>query len=137
MRFKKGDRVKIEYWKEGCLGDWREDCLGTVTGLTGNKSLVFVKPDSENTVFTFLIDHLELVPPSSKVTRYVWRNDTFEGHYPVGTAALVIAETQERATELLNAELRRKGLPSDVKPEEMVLTLPNEEQVIILNDGEY
>ena len=82
--------------------------------------------------------YLELVPSAETATRYVWRNNTFEGFWKsVNNAALVIAKTQEQAAFLLNAELRRRDLPGDVKPEGMVLTLPNEERVIILHDGDY
>ena len=129
MQFKKGDRVRIDTWKD--QGTVVEDCLD-------GKLFAFVRTDLKAPRCSMIEGrYLELVPSAETATRYVWRNDTFEGHYPVGTAALVIAKTQGRAAYLLNAELRRKGLPGDVKPEEMVLTLPDEEQVIILHDGDY
>lgn len=34
----------------------------------------------------------------------------FPGFYPVGTAAVILAETPERALELLNQQLHAKGL---------------------------
>jgi hypothetical protein len=59
---------------------------------------------------------------------------TFTGHWPVGTAAVVQAETQAEAAELLQDALSEAGLPQDVHPEQMeLLQVP----ALILNDGDY
>lgn len=60
----------------------------------------------------------------------------FTGHWPVGTAAVVIAPTMEDAGKLLRKELENHGLdPND----EFTLTeISNHEpKAIILNDGNY
>jgi len=51
----------------------------------------------------------------------IYTNNRFTGFYPVGTAAVVRAESKEDAAELLNVELKACGLPADAKPEDMVL----------------
>ena len=130
MQYKEGDRVEIKAAMVEGQGTVAKDC-------EDKEWRVWVILNGAKKAIRVPVENLELVFPSASITRYVWRNDTFEGRYPVGTAALVIAKTQGRATYLLNAELRRRGLPGDVKPEEMVLTLPDEEQVIILNEGVY
>ncbi len=40
----------------------------------------------------------------------VWSHNKFKGHWPVGTAAVVVAETREEAGFILNEELDRRGL---------------------------
>jgi hypothetical protein len=68
----------------------------------------------------------------------VYTCKTFTGHWPVGTAAVVHAETKEQAAEILNDELHERGLPGDAKPEDMRpfpdLPVP---QIRILCDGNY
>ena len=41
----------------------------------------------------------------------IWTHNDFQGHWPVGTAAVVIAETQGAAAQILDAELKKIGLP--------------------------
>ena len=60
----------------------------------------------------------------------------FPGPYPVGTAAVILAETPERALELLNQQLRAKGQA----PAEMNCLQELEvsgEACSILCDGDY
>lgn len=61
----------------------------------------------------------------------------FTGHYPVGTAAVVVAESQQHAAELLNQQLRRQGLPGDANSNMMVLVVQKTPQAVILCDGNY
>jgi hypothetical protein len=66
----------------------------------------------------------------------VWYNNRFEGIYPVGAAAVVVAESAEAAAELLRAQLTR-GVSATVLAADMVeidITVP---QAIVLNDGDY
>ena len=59
----------------------------------------------------------------------------FKGHWPVGTAALVIAKDAARARRLMGDELYRQGLPIDpFSLKELDTSSPS---VIILNDGDY
>lgn len=66
----------------------------------------------------------------------IYTNTSFTGHWPVGTAAVVRAETAEEAAEILNAELRRNGLRGDATAGEMD-PMPPGKGVVILNDGDY
>jgi hypothetical protein len=40
----------------------------------------------------------------------LWTTTEFTGHYPVGTAAVVVAETVEQAFELMREQLKRHSL---------------------------
>lgn len=130
MQFKKGDRVEFRdrtIENQGRMVRNCEDYEGTaLIQFNGTERHVWVP-----------VENLELAPSSSKVTRYVWHNNTFEGVYPTCTAALIVAESKERATELLNAELESNGLEGDVNPRDVWLTTTDKEQVILLSDGEY
>lgn len=66
----------------------------------------------------------------------VYYNDSFTGYYPVGTSAVVFAETAEEAAAKLVLELARIGLSQEIKPEDMTELLP-ERSVVIINDGNY
>lgn len=67
----------------------------------------------------------------------IFVNTDFLGHFPVGTAALVTAETPERAAQLLEIALAARGLVQLVKAEDMRLYEPTQESVEILLDGDY
>lgn len=66
----------------------------------------------------------------------LWTNNKFEGHWPVGTAAVVVAENAQDAVDYLNFFLCEAGLPpaTTEQMEEMPLV---EGQVNILSDGDY
>lgn len=66
----------------------------------------------------------------------IYTNNEFKGHWPVGTAAVVWAETPEQAADLLNWDLRAVGLEGDALPSEMKIFTPSE-NVRILCDGNY
>lgn len=67
----------------------------------------------------------------------VWTNKNFSGHWPVGTAAVVVAGNSVDAAHLLSVELKGQGLPQSVLAEDMK-ELPLESGVVrILNDGDY
>ena len=64
----------------------------------------------------------------------------FEGHYPVGTSAVIVAQDKGHARRLLEKELKKCGLKlrgfCDMKVtyEEIDLTIS---KAIVLQDGEY
>lgn len=58
----------------------------------------------------------------------------FTGHYPVGVAAVVNAGSRIDAARKLNEALKLHSLDGDAKAEDM---LPLEEDVRVLNDGNY
>ncbi len=67
----------------------------------------------------------------------VYTCTTFEGHYPVGSAAVIVAESEEQARELLDAELKRHGLKHSTPDDALELLDTSRSQAIVLNDGDY
>jgi hypothetical protein len=67
----------------------------------------------------------------------IYINTDFRGHWPVGTAAVVTADTPERAAQLLEVALAARGLIQPVKAEDMRMYGPKHESVEILLDGDY
>jgi hypothetical protein len=61
----------------------------------------------------------------------------FNGFYPVGTAAIIMARGRKEAAKLLSAELIKIGLDGDVTEEEMCLIDTEHLGVYILLDGDY
>lgn len=74
---------------------------------------------------------------SNIYTANVYVCTSFTGFYPVGVAAVVVADSPEHATALLNAQLRDHGLPGDAKVQTLSKVLIGEPQVLILCDGNY
>lgn len=66
----------------------------------------------------------------------IYISTDFTGHYPVGTAAIVVAESESMAYALLNAECKAYGLAAgfDGTFEEFEADRP---RAFILNDGDY
>jgi hypothetical protein len=64
----------------------------------------------------------------------VYYNTDFEGQWPVGTSAVVVAESAEHAELLLTDKLAAIGLAYRGTMTEIDLTVPN---AIILQDGDY
>ena len=66
----------------------------------------------------------------------VYTCNTFHGHWPVGTAAVVVAKDEAEARNLLSIELLKQGLGLSDFDElvELDLTKP---QATILNNGDY
>lgn len=67
----------------------------------------------------------------------VYTNNKFSGHWPVGTAAVVVAESESQATAILNAKLEDLGLPGDAVEKDMYLLNTRTENVRVLRDGNY
>ena len=65
----------------------------------------------------------------------VWTSTDFEGVWPVGTAALVVAATEEEARETLSLAIKKEGLPkSEFTLQEIELS---ERAAYVLNNGDY
>lgn len=63
---------------------------------------------------------------------------TFDGHYPIGTAAVVRAENEDEAAMALTAKLADVGLPQIVEPWQLTcISDAAEDGAIILCDGNY
>lgn len=67
----------------------------------------------------------------------VWANTKFTGHWPVGSAAVVVADTPEFAAYLLNQELIGRKLDASAKAEDMVLIPTDRNHTVVLVDGNY
>lgn len=67
----------------------------------------------------------------------VWTTTDFAGHYPVGVAAVVCADTAMQAAELLNVQLRARGLAGDATAEGMQRFVTSKPGCEILSDGDY
>lgn len=66
----------------------------------------------------------------------VFVSNDFHGVWPVGTAAVITAETKEEAEHLLIAELNTRGLKQE-KPFAVYALDLSVKAAIILNDGNY
>ena len=64
----------------------------------------------------------------------VYYNTDFEGQWPVGTSAVVVAESPEQAELLLTDKLAAIGLAYRGTMTEIDMTTPN---AVILQDGDY
>jgi hypothetical protein len=73
--------------------------------------------------------------PNLDVKLGVFVCNQFTGHYPAGTAAVVVAKNQEHAAQVLNDQLKFQGLIGDANANMMALVMTNNEQAVILNDG--
>lgn len=66
----------------------------------------------------------------------VFTSRDFKGHWPVGTAAVIVAENEQEAAELLTEVAAMRGLEigDDFTLQEVPIT---QTQAIILRDGDY
>lgn len=67
----------------------------------------------------------------------VFTSTAFEGHWPVGTAAVIFAETIEDACQLLATAVAQCGLKQEIRPTMLVEVDPTVPAAIVLRDGEY
>lgn len=67
----------------------------------------------------------------------IFVNTRFEGHWPVGVAAIAFANSREEAAEQLSAELATAGLPQAVPVEHMAEIYPMGPTAYVLCDGNY
>ena len=112
----------------------------TFEGMWGGRIRVRFEDGAERTYShrTLTIFHEGMVEKKHRDPQLkVWLNDSFVGFNAVGTSALVVAGTAERATELLNHALKIKGLIGNVEVEEMHEVKTLVESVQIINDGDY
>lgn len=67
----------------------------------------------------------------------IYVHTAFEGHYPVGVSALVVAESTTEAAMLLEGALDEQGLCQEIDPDDFVEIETDGPDVRILNDGDY
>ena len=135
MQFKKGDTVEVKGWMVTGMGAVAKDCLEyedtALVAFKGVERPVWVPTDN-----------LESISPKAESTvLQVWMNGTLESHKPcsrtIALVAIAVAETQERAADLLNAELEFRRLEGRVKPEDMILVVSDLEHAKIFYSDEY
>jgi hypothetical protein len=62
---------------------------------------------------------------------------SFTGHWPVGTSAVVVAESAEVAAKALQKQLALIGLAQEIEAADMEEIKTREHCVRILQDGDY
>lgn len=67
----------------------------------------------------------------------VYINNSFTGHWPVGTAAVVVAQNSVMAAEMLEEELKKQDLSQKIDPKAMERLSTYRPSVTILNNGDY
>lgn len=67
----------------------------------------------------------------------VYWNDTFTGHWPVGTCAIVVARGQADAASQLEKQLDAHGLKQTITRDSMKLLDSDVRHVVIVSDGNY
>lgn len=66
----------------------------------------------------------------------IYTNTEFPGIWPVGTAAVIVAESPEQASELLKQNLLPENA-EDVRPDQFIEINTKEAKAYVLCDGEY
>ena len=61
----------------------------------------------------------------------------FKGYYPVGTSAIVTAETKKLAKQYLEKELKDMGLEQRIYDCDLTELQGQKSQVLVLCDGDY
>lgn len=67
----------------------------------------------------------------------VFTCNSFRGHYPVGTAAVVVADDKHSAAKLLEDSLMASGLAQKITSAMVEEVDADLRQVIILSNGDY
>lgn len=61
----------------------------------------------------------------------------FEGHWPVGTSAIALAEDETDARRALDIAIRNKGLPGLLPKDPVEEVSVHHDTVMVLTDGNY
>ena len=67
----------------------------------------------------------------------VFTSTGFEGHWPVGTSAVIVATTIEGAVELLSDAVALHGLKQQITADMLVEVDLASPAAIVLQDGDY
>ena len=67
----------------------------------------------------------------------VYTHNSFTGHWPVGTAAVVVAEDRDMAVTLLEGKLKDIGLPQKINRDDLMVISIAHPVAVILRDGDY
>lgn len=67
----------------------------------------------------------------------VYTHTGFTGHWPVPTAAVVVANSREEAAQLLSAALQDRGLAQEIDKANFDQVEVGASAAIVLSDGEY
>ncbi len=66
----------------------------------------------------------------------VWTCTDHDGHWPVGVASVVVADTEDQARELLKAEIKEHGLDHH-KPFTLRRINTSRPKAFVLQNGDY
>ena len=67
----------------------------------------------------------------------IYTCNCFDGHWPFGTSAIVVAENVEQAADLLSAEISSMGLPQPIESSMLEEVDTSQPFALVLNNGEY
>ena len=67
----------------------------------------------------------------------VWTYIGFEGHYPIGTAAVMVGDDRVSVIRKLNRQLKKQGLPGDARVKYLREVNTEVASCEILTDGDY
>ncbi|MFM0135083.1 hypothetical protein [Caballeronia grimmiae] len=67
----------------------------------------------------------------------IYTCSNFTGFYPVGVAAVIVAECASAAEHLLNVALQAVGLPGDAQVDEGSSVDANVPGIVMLRNGDY
>lgn len=67
----------------------------------------------------------------------IYSHTKFSGHWPVGTAAVVIAEDRDMAVTLLEQKLKDIGLSQKIERDDFMVIGSSAPVAVILRDGDY
>jgi hypothetical protein len=84
--------------------------------------------------FFYLIWHF---PKRRNIKMRVWTNSRFESFIYIPSIAIVVADSVEKATEMLNNALDKQGLPKSAKIEDMVELKTEADLVLFMSNGDY
>jgi len=118
---------KLDEW-EAKTEFVQEDLLGLFSNCVGMH-----RADALQKAFTDLIGKLVKVNRSKKL--YICTG--FRGHYPVGTAAIVLASHPKEAANLLEAALKEQGVAQSISVAELAEAFLHVSSALILNNGDY
>jgi hypothetical protein len=72
------------------------------------------------------------------MSKRVWTVTDHDGHWPVGVASVVVADSEERARMVLDGQLEADGLRPFAQAPYTLIEVPlDREHAVVLCNGEY
>jgi hypothetical protein len=76
-------------------------------------------------------------PKQEEKAMNIFTCTSFEGYWPVGAAAVVVAPSIETACQLLADALTERGLPQKITPDQLDALDITQQRAVVLVDGQY